>query len=80
MTNKPTVGSDCHPLLGLPLNDQLGMLRQALTALENFDRFRRMMEDGPDASDKLLAEDYAEMAFVQGAKLIPSIRAALGVA
>jgi hypothetical protein len=62
---------------GSESNDLLGLLRQALTALENFDRFRRMMEDGPDASDKLLAEDYAEMAFVQGAQLIPLLRSAL---
>lgn len=57
-----------------------GLAQQALTALEGFDRFRRMMEDGPDTSDKLLAEDYAEMAFVQGAQLIPLLRSAVTVA
>ena len=51
--------------------------QQALEALENFARFQRMMMDGPDTSDKLLAEDYAEAAFLQGAQAIPTLRAAL---
>lgn len=52
-------------------------LRLALEALENFARFQRMMLDGPDTSDKLLAEDYAEAAFMQGARAIPACREAL---
>lgn len=49
-------------------------MQQALEALENFARFQRMMIDGPDVSDKLLAEDYAEAGFLQGAKTIPALR------
>lgn len=50
---------------------------QALEALEKFETFRRIMTDGPDTSDKVLAEDYAEMAFVQGHTAITALRAAL---
>jgi hypothetical protein len=52
-------------------------MRQALEALEKFEVFRRIMTDGPDTSDKLLAEDYAEMAFVQGRTAIEALRSAL---
>ena len=54
------------------------LLRQALEVLELFERFRAMMTDGPDASDKLLAEDYAEMGFVRGVATIAALRARLG--
>jgi len=53
------------------------LMQQALAALENFARFQRMMMDGPDVSDKLLAEDYAEAGFLQGAKTITALRTAL---
>lgn len=52
-------------------------LMLALKVMEGFDRFRRMMTDGPDASDKLLAEDYAEVAFLQAVEAIDRARAAL---
>ena len=52
-------------------------MKLALEALENFARFQRMMRDGPDASDKLLAEDYAEAGFMKMAAAIPALRAAL---
>lgn len=53
------------------------LLQHALAALENFEHYRSIMVDGPDVSDKLLAEDYAEIGFVQGATLLPALRAAL---
>ena len=53
------------------------VVEQALEALENFARFQRMMMDGPDVSDRLLAEDYAEAGFMKMATAIPALRAAL---
>jgi hypothetical protein len=40
-------------------------------------RFAAIHSDGPDASDKYLAEDYAEEAFLKTAKILPDLRAAL---
>jgi hypothetical protein len=51
--------------------------QQALEALEGFVRFAAIHSDGPDASDKYLAEDYAEEAFLKTAKVLPDLRAAL---
>ena len=51
--------------------------QQALEALEGFLRFAAIHSDGPDASDKYLAEDYAEEAFLKAAKVLPDLRAAL---
>jgi hypothetical protein len=53
------------------------LLEQALEALEGFVRFAAIHSDGPDASDKYLAEDYAEEAFLKTAKVLPDLRAAL---
>jgi hypothetical protein len=53
------------------------VLEQALEALEGFVRFAAIHSDGPDASDKYLAEDYAEEAFLKTAKVLPDLRAAL---
>ena len=58
--------------------DDTALLRQALEALELFERFRAMMTGGPDSSDKLLAEDYAEMGFVRGVAAITALRERLG--
>ena len=55
----------------------LAVVEQALEALENFARFQRMMMDGPDVSDRLLAEDYAEAGFMKMATAIPALRTAL---
>ena len=51
--------------------------QQALEALEGFLRFAAIHSDGPDASDKYLAEDYAEEAFLKAAKVLPDLRTAL---
>lgn len=53
-------------------------VQQALEALEGFVRFAAIHSDGPDASDKYLAEDYAEEAFLKTAKVLPDLRKALG--
>ena len=50
------------------------LLRQALEVLECFLRFAAIHRDGPDASDKYLAEDYAEEGFLKAAKLLPALR------
>ncbi|MEY8688463.1 MAG: hypothetical protein AB9M53_01105 [Leptothrix sp. (in: b-proteobacteria)] len=51
----------------------------ALESLEGFLRFMAVMNDGPDASDKLLAEDHAEGAFIKAVAVVPVLRAALAV-
>jgi hypothetical protein len=53
------------------------LLQQALEALAGFLRFAAIHSDGPDASDKYLAEDYAEEAFLKTAKVLPALRAVL---
>lgn len=53
--------------------------QSALESLEGFLRFMAVMNDGPDASDKLLAEDHAEGAFLRAVEVVPILRAALAV-
>jgi hypothetical protein len=59
------------------MSDLKAAAQQALEALEGFVRFAAIHSDGPDASDKYLAEDYAEEAFLKAAKVLPDLRAAL---
>jgi len=59
------------------MSDLKKAAQQALEALEGFVRFAAIHSDGPDASDKYLAEDYAEEAFLKAAKVLPDLRAAL---
>jgi len=59
------------------MTDLRDAARQALEALEGFVRFAAIHSDGPDASDKYHAEDYAEEAFLKTAKVLPDLRAAL---
>jgi hypothetical protein len=59
------------------MSDLRAAAQQALEALEGFVRFAAIHSDGPDASDKYHAEDYAEEAFLKTAKVLPDLRAAL---
>ena len=57
--------------------EQRAAMEQGLEALKNFARFQSMMMDGPDVSDKMLAEDYAETGFKQMVIAITAMTAVL---
>jgi hypothetical protein len=52
----------------------------ALEALEAFLRFAAIHHDGPDTSDKYLAEDYAVEGFRKARQVLPALRTAIETA
>lgn len=59
------------------MTDTRKAMQQALEALSDFARFQSMMMDGPDDSDRMLAEDYAEAGFKKMPAAIEALREAL---
>ncbi len=55
-------------------------MKQALEALEAFLRFAAIHHDGPDTSDKYLAEDYAVEGFRKARQVLPALRTAIAEA
>ena len=55
-------------------------LKLALEALEAFLRFAAIHHDGPDTSDKYLAEDYAVEGFRKARQVLPALRTAIETA
>lgn len=51
-------------------------MKLALEALEAFLRFAAIHHDGPDTSDKYLAEDYAVEGFRKARQVLPALRTA----
>jgi hypothetical protein len=52
-------------------------MKLALEALEAFLRFAAIHHDGPDTSDKYLAEDYAVEGFRKARQVLPALRTAI---
>ena len=52
-------------------------MKLALEALEAFLRFAAIHHDGPDISDKYLAEDYAVEGFRKARQVLPALRTAI---
>jgi len=55
-------------------------MKLALEALEAFLRFAAIHHDGPDTSDKYLAEDYAVEGFRKARQVLPALRTAIEAA
>jgi len=55
-------------------------MKLALEALEAFLRFAAIHHDGPDTSDKYLAEDYAVEGFRKARQVLPALRTAIETA
>ncbi len=55
-------------------------MKLALEALEAFLRFAAIHHDGPDTSDKYLAEDYAVEGFRKARQVLPALRTAIAEA
>jgi hypothetical protein len=56
------------------------VMKRALEALEAFLRFAAIHHDGPDTSDKYLAEDYAVEGFRKARQVLPALRTAIETA
>jgi len=55
-------------------------MKLALETLEAFLRFAAIHHDGPDTSDKYLAEDYAVEGFRKARQVLPALRTAIAEA